>query len=267
MYFAGVLFLGATLRSDAQPVYTLTDQNSTAQIDVSSSSGMFHWDADGQNQLVQQWFWFRVDGGVNYEQPINAIAPYNASQPDNRTLQTTYFNGSYGVQIGYLLTGSAPGSGQSDIQETILITNATASPLVMHFFQYSDFDLGDPGNDTVKLGKNLRGLFNEASQSDPNVALTETVVTPGANRGEAAFVPDTVNKLNDLNPDQLNNNMTAGPGDVTWALEWDLTINPFSTVGISKDKRLQILNIPEPTTFALGALGILGFVMRKRRAS
>src|SRR5207302_2964130 len=99
------------------------------------------------------------------------------SNPDSRTLETTYFNGSYGVTVHYFLTGFSAGSGQSLLQETISITNATASPLGIHFLQYSDFDLGGtPAGDTIQLGKNLNGLFNEADQSKGPDIFSETDV-------------------------------------------------------------------------------------------
>src|SRR5262249_15449700 len=120
-------------------------------------------------------------------------------------------------------------------------------------------------NDTVQLGKNLRGLFNEADQTDPAVALTETVVTPGANHGEAQFVPVTIGKLTNGVPDTLADNTGAvGPGNVTWALEWDLTINPGSSVGISKDKYLHITNVPEPAAAVLVGFGVLAVMLRRR---
>ena len=224
---------------------------------------MFNWTADGQNQLVQQWFWFRV--GNNAEASINTISAATFSQPDARSLNSTYDNGAYGVTISYLLTGFSPGSGVSDIAETISIINHTAAPLDFHFFQYSDFDLGGPGNDTIQLGKNLRGQFNEAAQSDPGVALTETVVTPGANHGEAAFFNSTLLKLNNAVADNLSDALgPVGPGDVTWALQWDFSIAPGSSVGISKDKYLHILAIPEPSAIALLAVGA-ALVLRRRR--
>jgi hypothetical protein len=256
--------MGTLTPSSAQLV-TLVDQNSSATINLSPSAnnggGMTNWIIDGHNELAQQWFWFRI-GSSGPELPISSIAAPILSTPNVRTLYSTYNNGAYGVTINYLLTGSAPGQGKSDVSESITITNATASPLQFHFFQYSDFDLGGPGGDTVSLGKNLRGLFNEADQSDGVTQLTETVVTPGANHGEAAFFNSTLSKLSDGNPDTLNDNLTAGPGDVTWAFEWDLTINPFSSVGISKDK---YVTIPEPCSLGLFALGFVGFLFRRRK--
>ena len=50
---------------------TLTDGGSTATVDLGSSAGMNSWTVNGQNQLNQQWFWYRANGGT--AQPINTI--------------------------------------------------------------------------------------------------------------------------------------------------------------------------------------------------
>ena len=165
-----------------------------------------------------------------------------------------------------MLSGGSTTSGKSDIGETIRIFNTSATTLSFHLFQYSDFDLGDAGNDTVQLGRNIRGLFNEASQTDINGAgLTETVVTPGANHGEVAFFADTLNHLNSGTAYNLNDNSgPVGPGDVTWALQWDFNIAPGGSAIVSKDKYLQIAPVPEPAVMALAGLGLLLCVFRKR---
>jgi hypothetical protein len=275
----GLVFLGGALPASAQPVVTLVDQSSTATINLdgavtpASTLGMTNWYVGGINNLAQQWFWYRV-GSTGPERPINTLGGLTFSQPNGRTLYASYNNGSYGVTINYLLTGSPLGpSVNADISESISITNATASPLQFHFFQYSDFDLlGTPGGDTVQLGNNLRGLFNEAQQTKSGgpvgAALTETVVTPGANHGEAAFFNSTLTKLSDANPDTLNDNAgPVGPGDVTWALQWDFVIPADSSVGITKDKYIQLTGIPEPSFFAFLSLVLVGFALRKRHSS
>src|SRR4051812_2347173 len=269
----------AALSAQAQSV-TLTNLNSAATINLNSgnpsTAGMVDWSVDGYHNLSQQWFWFRADG-MSREQTIDTIGGLNATaSPDGRTLYTSYFNGSYGIRVDYLLTGFASGSGISDISENISITNGTANPLEFHFFQYSDFKLGgSPQNTIVTLGRNLRGLFNEASleKTDPafRVALSETVVTPGANHGEAAIGGLTFGRLTDNLPTTLNDN--AGPvgggiTDPTWAFEWDFIIAAGSSVGISKDKYLQIVAIPEPGTAALLGIGCaMAVVWRRRRNS
>src|SRR5689334_5789467 len=169
---ASSFVLTAALTVQGQ-IVTLTDKSAVAVVNLDSGAsnalGMTSWTIAGINNLAQQWFWYRI-GDSGAESPINAIGGLSFSQPDARTLYATYDNGSYGVTIHYLLTGSAFGPGisnvSSDISEGISIVNHTANPLAFHFFQYSDFDLlGTPTGDTVQLGKNLRGLFNEADQT------------------------------------------------------------------------------------------------------
>jgi hypothetical protein len=264
---SALVFQASVLQSQAQ-IVTLTDNNSVVQVNTGSSAGMSSWSVNGQNQLAQQWFWYRV-GATGPEAPINTISAPTITTPNASTLYTSYANNSYGVQIKYSLTGGSAVSGKADMGESIVINNTSASALDFHFFQYSDFNLGGTtGGQTVQLGKNLSGLFNEALQTAPGVAFTETVLTPGANHGEAGLVNTTLVKLNDGTPTTLNDNAgPVGPGDATWAFEWDLSIAPGGSALISKDKYIQLQPIPEPSSLALISLGLAGCALIKRRRS
>jgi len=155
------------------------------------------------------------------------------------------------------------------MSESISITNGTGSALDFHFYQYSDFQLaGIASGERVQLGKNLRGLYNEAkiSRNDSASSVQETVVTPGANEGEAAFYNSTLAKLSDGNTDTLNNNNdTINFGNATWAFEWDLTIAPQSSVAISKDKLLHWDPVPEPSFGVLTGLALAMVAVLRRR--
>ena len=263
--FGVVLLCGAPFTQGQ--IVPLVDKNSSAQINAGTSSGMFNWTVDGVNQLVQQWFWFRV-GAVGGESPINALGPASILTPNARTAYITYANAAVSVEVDYLLTGFAVGSRNSDISETIRISNRTAAPLDFHFFQYSDFDLaGTPGSDTVQLGQDIYGKYNEAAVTKVGSSVSETVVSPGANHGEAAIFNSTLVKLNDANPTTLNDNVgPVGPGDATWAFEWDFTIAPGASLGISKDKYLHWNPVPEPSTVALLVGGLIAARLYRRRS-
>ena len=57
----GAFFLAVALVKRADAVtFTLTDLNSSAQINDASQNGMFNWTVNGVNQLAQQWFWYRT---------------------------------------------------------------------------------------------------------------------------------------------------------------------------------------------------------------
>ena len=250
-------------------IVTLVDNNSVAQIDTSSPAGMFYWGiqngpASTRNILNQQWFWYRV--GETAEAPINAISAPSILTPNARSMTATYTGTGFAVRVDYVLTGGSPSSGVSDIGETITIYNTSASTMAFHLFQYSDFNLS-PGNDTVQLGVNLRGRFNEADQNPngPNPdSLSETVVTPGANHGEAALVRVTLGKLNDGSPTVLSDALTAGPGDATWAFQWDLNIAAGGSAIISKDKYAQVGMVPEPSVAAFIGIGFALCLVRQR---
>ncbi len=246
-------------------ISSLSNGNSVVGIDTASQAGLYQWVVDGQSQSFQQWFWYRI-GSVGGESSINTISAAALSQPDAKTLGVTYANSQLNIQLIYSLLGGTANSGNSDVAEQIKITNVGASSLDFHFFQYVDFDLlGTPAGDSVQLGHNLQGKFNEAFQTDGTSAFAETVAAPGANHGQVDFFPNTLNSLNDGSPTTLNDTTLLGPGDVTWALEWDVTIAPGGSFLLSKDLNLSIPGVPEPSTLALLSMGAACFLFRRYR--
>lgn len=236
---------------------TLTSGNSNVLIDPDSQAGMYDWEVDGYHILYQQWFWYRV--GNVAEQPINSIGAPAITTIAPDIVRVTYSAAAFDLAILYSLTGGSAGSLFSDIAETITIKNKTATPLDFHFFQYSDFDLDLGGDFVAILGGNTARQI-PAGGSGP--VLSETVATPAPDHYETADFPVTLGKLNDGGPTTLNGNAFSGPGDVTWAFQWDLTVPVNGTKGISKDKQLNA--VPEPA--AIGLLGgVLVLVARKLR--
>ena len=265
----GVLFLGVALVTPADATtFTLTDLNSSAQIDDASQNGMFNWTVNGVNQLAQQWFWYRT-GSTGGQSSIDTLPLLAAAASDtngngqNDTLFLSYGSTSaLQIDVRYTLRGTA--SSGSDMQEQINITNnSTTSTLDLHFFQYSNFDLnGTPAGDTVSLIN-----ANTVRQSKTGALISETVTTPAANHYELGLTTDSPNTLTRLNSGSpitlLDGATTRGPGDATWAFQWDRSLAPGASLQISKDKNLAI---PEPGTLALIATGFAGLAfLRKRR--
>lgn len=248
-------------------VTTLTDNNSVASIDPTSQAGLFNWAVQGQNQMYQQWFWYRL--GTGNQHSIDTISAPSIVTSGTRQLSATYAANNFTLSIDYLLTGGsvvAPGqNANSAISETVRIQNTSASALDFHFFNYTDFDLGGAGgSDTVQLGRNPLGLFNDAYQQNTLAGSAETVTTPGANRGEADFWNNTLTRLNTIANYNLNNTTgPVGPGDVAWAFQWDLNIAPGGSAIISQDNYLSVM-VPEPSILALLALGGLTCLLRRR---
>ena len=266
---AAVILLAVAASTRAAPV-TLTDKNSSATIDPSSQNGMFNWTVNGVNQLAQQWFWYRV-GSTGPESSIETLPLLSATASDtngnglNDTLFLSYGSTSaLQIDVTYSLQGTLAAG--SSIGETInIINNSTTSPLDFHFFQYSHFTLGNvAGAETeTLLNPNTVRVLGTGN------LFSETVVTRAPNHYELGLTPDspnTLTRLNDANPTTLSDGPTTrGPGDATWAFQWDQSIAPGATFTISKDKSLQL--VPEPGTLTLISIGLLGGLafLRKRR--
>src|SRR5512146_1664015 len=140
-----MLVAGALAFASQAQVVLLQDGNSQARVDLGSDRGMFEWAINGtapaNQQLNQQWFWYRI--GNTAERPINTIAAQPVQyMADGGQLSATYFGAGFSVTIDYTLSGGMAGGNDwtSDIAESIKIHNGTAGPLEFHFFQYSDFD-------------------------------------------------------------------------------------------------------------------------------
>jgi uncharacterized protein with beta-barrel porin domain len=95
--------------------------------------------------------------------------------------------------------------------------------------------------------------------------IVETVVTPNANHGETDTVPNTLNRLNDALATTLDDTKTTASGNIAWALEWDKDIAAGGSLLISKDKHLEIVVVPEPSSLALLSLGAVALAVRRRQ--
>jgi hypothetical protein len=252
----------------ARATITLTDENSTLSINPTSSAGMYSWIVDGVQQLDQQWYWISIGNGL--AEPVNALGLMSAV-PVAPNIEDLTYGSAGGVQVVLSLTlyGDPVGTGLSDLDTNIRVENtSTTSSKTVHFFEYSNFELnGVLGGQSVLI---TGSGVNTATQTSALGSVSESVVGPNPTGYEAALYPTILNGLNTVSGYTLNDVTTAGPGDATWAFEWDKTLTIPSGHGnvlaISKDESLSVV-VPEPATiFGMGVILLaVGRKLRKTR--
>ncbi len=242
-------------------LYTVTSGNSSFTVDDCNGGcsqdhgpGMISWTVDGVQTLYQQWFWFRV-GSSGPEQSVDALNLISANVVGTG-LDMLYGGDGFEVRIQYTLAGGQSGTGTADIGTQITTNNTGMTSLDYHFFQYADFDLGQNLIDTVAISANSSFGYWEQRPVSGNLEVVE-IATPGPDYYEANYFANTLVKFYDGSASTLDNTSAAGPGDVTWAFEWDRNIAPGGSFLISKDMMLAPVSaVPEPTSITL--LGVMG---------
>jgi hypothetical protein len=250
--------------------FTLTSGNTVVTYDPDTQAGMSSWTVDGVNQLAKQWFWYRV-GATGGESALNTLSHTTTTGTfGGAALVESVFTspGNFSITITYTIKGGTVGSKKSDIAEVISIENLSGSALPIHFFQYSDFDLGGTANNDSGWMANP----NTIDQSDLSTALSETVATPGANEYQVGIgtAAGLMASLNDALPTTLSDTPLIGiankigPTNVAWAFQWDFNIAGNDSALISKDKQIS----PTPdvgSTLALLGAALTGLAFVGRR--
>jgi hypothetical protein len=252
----------------AAPV-VLSDGNSSLTVDPSAASGISGWTVEGQNQISQQTFFYRV-GDTGPILSIDTLGAPTVNTVGGTKLETTYTTADFIIRVDYLLQGGTAGSGNSSLGIAMSIENLGLQPLSFEFYEYGAYTPGGSVNNTVQLGTSGSGLFNEALVTGGGVTV-ETAVTAGAQQGEAALYSSTLSQF--AAGTSLSGSTSAGPGFVTWAFGWERIIAGEGTVTFSSVHLIDGVptNVPETAGISILLIGFAGcglfglFVTRTER--
>jgi hypothetical protein len=252
---------GITARPAKSDVLALSDDNSIAAFDPSfsdipSNNGILFWTVDDVNQLFQNWFWYRIgsEGRENSINTLNLIG-LDQSQPADNQLSVTYAGTDFEIALNFTLDGGAQGSGISSLFENITIKNTGSNQLDFHFFNYTDFDLTENGEqDTTKIGSSI------ATQWD-NFTFATEVIDPAASYYQVSPFSNILDALEDDVTTTLANFFGLLTGDNAYAFQWDFALQPEQSFSINNYKSIApVESVPEPT-MTLGLIAFSGLML------
>ncbi|MGD0389483.1 MAG: hypothetical protein ABSC42_11065, partial [Tepidisphaeraceae bacterium] len=202
-------------------IYTGT---SAVTLDPNSSAGVENWTVNSQNQIHQEWFWFRI-GSTGGQSSIDTIGTPSITLYDttgdgqNDTAQLVYgTSNSLQITVTYSLSG---GSESPDLGATIEILNGGTSSEILHFFEYANFNLGD-----LTTGQKVTiapGPGGDTATDVGNGWQEQTSVSP-ASEYEANDYPSLYDSISSsTTPCTLSDASPSSTGDGEWGFEWDTT--------------------------------------------
>lgn len=256
---AGILLSSLLTLPAGAATINLQDKNSTAVVDT--AAGMTSWTVNQIEQLELQWFWYRL-GDTGPEAPIDtlvldtAVAYDDDFDPGDEVAELHYRDpNTFTIDLEFTLTGTM--DSQANVSEVLTITNLVedeeADPLELHLFQYSNFDLGGTVIDTFAKIMSANNTVRQHDGSGASVTV-EMAAVPVPDHHEvnfaSALLGGGLGKLDDGDADDLSDdNGPIGPGDLAWAFQWDLTLEPGASFVLSINK---LIEIPAPAAAPVG---------------
>ena len=259
-----LLFLALTLGLLSLPAGAATIDDGVATLVVSDThGGATDYIRDGADHLFQADYYYRTPSMTQEGRMTGFGSSLVSSVVADDVANEITVQGSLSGVFDFTLTYSLSGSGLL-VPSLDIVNLDTVNPLDLTLFSYHDWDVDGSFN-----GDSVSWNGVDMVQSDSTILSIRPFTTPDAVEagpfnppGPSSSNPSIRDRLRDGDVDDLVDGagLPFGPGDGTFAFQYLLSLAPGATTTI-------IYSVPEPSTGALAALGLIGlaWVGRDRR--
>jgi hypothetical protein len=256
-----------------QAIYSLSG-SPTSQTDRANPQPFTFAPATGVNQLLYNWWFYRVAGDPvqrpfgNYVKSDGFSITGTSNWPaggngTTATYQWTEFGPPGGIRFtaAYTMTlSNGPGTADARLSQSFQIGNPNSSPMTISLFNSAVLDPGSRSSGLFASG-GLNGIsVTDGSYDDTHMAV-------GATAYQAATDASLGNLLfggaaKDLNDTGLP--VTNSAGTVIDAFEWTFTVPANGSETVSSSL-VVARAVPEPSSLLLAAAAALGSLALRRR--
>ncbi len=246
---------------------------------------------DHLDDMVTQWFWYRVGNGTAKElgntvgQTFISATPQDRDfDPGNDRLSVVYEGDGLRTTVRYDLTGTNYGSFTTGLKKTVIVQNISGNTINdVNYFSVTEMNqtriiLSPAGDspqfdpDTFEDAKvNEFQTIKRVTQTDVwdgNVVSQAMTNASASLNGQTQFEVGSAagirSSLNTVAGYDLNGNKTTGPqlNDLGTAFQYTFNLGAGQTFSFVEQTSI----IPEPVSMAMLGLGAGLLAMRRRRA-
>ncbi|MBL8745808.1 MAG: PEP-CTERM sorting domain-containing protein [Phycisphaerae bacterium] len=240
----------------------------TTSTAIGGGSANLNTNNASNDQLFENWWWYRVDGvdtrEYRYSTAAGTGSPGSAFAAAGDTATATFNFTNFRSELRYVIVDTdGAGTNEARLMMTNKITNTSAAARTINIFNYADYDPAgsfshpysyDAGQSALVATSGTVTCYHKGFGASAYQAAPYTTVSGTAVRG---YVADTL--INNL-----NNTVTGAPADYTGAFQWTFTLQPGEMYEILSVLSINTPPVPTPGAFALVGLAGLAGIRRRR---